>query len=33
MKPTVLLPAVALFSLVTVEFGGWSLLSRIVTWS
>lgn len=26
MKPTTLLPAIALASLITVEFGGWSLL-------
>lgn len=29
MKPTLVLPAIALFSLVTVEFGGWSLLSLL----
>lgn len=29
MKPTVLLPALVLFSLVTVEFGGWSLLALL----
>lgn len=29
MTPTKLLPAIAFFSLVTVEFGGWSLLGLI----
>jgi hypothetical protein len=29
MKPTRLLPALALFALVTVEFGGWSLLGML----
>jgi hypothetical protein len=29
MKPTTLLPAVALFALVAVEIGGWSLLSLL----
>lgn len=31
MTPTKLLPAIAFFSLVTVEFGGWSLLGLIGT--
>jgi hypothetical protein len=31
LTPTTVLPAVALFSLVTVEFGGWSLLSLLTT--
>jgi hypothetical protein len=29
VKPTVLLPALVLFTLVTVEFGGWSLLGLL----
>jgi hypothetical protein len=29
MKPTLVLPAIALFSLVTVAFGGWSLLALL----
>ncbi|MPZ26130.1 MAG: hypothetical protein GEV12_06685 [Micromonosporaceae bacterium] len=29
MEPTVLLPALVLFTLVTVEFGGWSLLGLL----
>lgn len=29
MKPTLVLPALALFALVTVEFGGWSLLGML----
>ena len=29
MEPTTLLPAIALFSLVTVEYGGWALLGMI----
>ncbi|MPZ89078.1 MAG: hypothetical protein GEU81_13615 [Nitriliruptorales bacterium] len=29
MKPTTLLPALVLFALVTVEFGGWSLLGLL----
>jgi hypothetical protein len=29
MKPTTLLPALVLFALVTVEFGGWSLLGML----
>lgn len=29
MKPTLVLPAVTLFALVTVEFGGWSLLGLL----
>jgi hypothetical protein len=29
MKPTRLLPALVLFALVTVEFGGWSLLGLL----
>lgn len=31
MEPTTLLPAIALLSLVTVEFGGWALLGFITT--
>lgn len=31
MTPTTLLPAIAFFTLVTVEFGGWSLLGLIGT--
>jgi hypothetical protein len=29
VKPTILLPALVLFTLVTVEFGGWSLLGLL----